>query len=341
MFMAGIVLLTPQPRTPQGFSRGRIVLSSGMPLAPSLFDLQVNGFAGVDFQDPALTGEQLTNALDTLAAGGTRRILLTLITDTLDALERKFANLETLRARSPFIAEILCGYHLEGPWLSPQEGYRGAHPGECMCAPDLRAFQRLQASAGGRIRLVTIAPEWRGSADFIAALVAQEVVVSLGHTNASEAQIDDAINAGATMTTHLGNGCPVTLPRHDNIIQRLLARDELTACLIPDGAHLPPFALRNLFRAKPPGKVLLTTDAMAAAAAPPGRYRIGRLEVESHDGVVRAPGSANLAGSCLTPAQGVANAARWLGVSASEARAMFSTRVAEVFGISLPLVDFR
>jgi N-acetylglucosamine-6-phosphate deacetylase len=312
-----------------------------MPLAPSLFDLQINGFAGVDFQDPALTGEQLTNALDTLAGGGTRRILLTLITDTLDALERKFAHLEALRARSPFIAEIICGYHLEGPWLSPEEGYRGAHPGECMCAPDISAFRRLQAAANGRIRLVTIAPEWPGSAEFIAEVVSQGVVVSLGHTNASEAQIDDAIRAGAKMVTHLGNGCPVILPRHDNVIQRLLARDELIACLIPDGAHLPPFALRNFFRAKPHGKVLLTTDAMAAAAAPPGRYRIGQLEVESRDGAVRAPGSANLAGSCLTPAAGVANAARWLGVSTQEARAMFSTRVAEVFGINLPLVEFR
>jgi N-acetylglucosamine-6-phosphate deacetylase len=312
-----------------------------MPLAPALFDLQINGYAGVDFQNPDLTGDQLHNALDALQATGTRRILLTLITDTLDALERKFSNLEALRARSPFVAEFVCGYHLEGPWLSPEDGYRGAHPGECMRAPDLTAFRRLQAAAGGNIRLVTVAPEWPGSADFIAALVAEKVVVSLGHTNASEAQIDAAIRAGASMITHLGNGCPVTLPRHDNIIQRLLARDELTACLIPDGAHLPPFALRNFFRAKPPGKVLLTTDAMAAADAPPGRYHIGRLEVESRDGVVRAPGSANLAGSCLSPAQGVANAAQWLGVSTQEARAMFSTRVAEIFGIALPLVEFR
>jgi N-acetylglucosamine-6-phosphate deacetylase len=143
------------------------------------------------------------------------------------------------------------------------------------------------------------------------------------------------------MCTHLGNGCPVHLPRHDNIIQRLLSRDELIACLIPDGAHLPPFALRNYFRAKPPGKVLLTTDCMSAAGAPPGRYHIGRLEVESRDGFVRAPGSANLAGSCLVPADGVTNATRWLGVSVQEARAMFSSRVAEVFGINLPLIEFR
>lgn len=312
-----------------------------MPPAPALFDLQVNGYAGVDFQDENLTGERLGHAVHALAAGGTRRILLTLITDTLDALQKKFANIEALRAAQPAIAEMVCGYHLEGPWLSPEEGYRGAHRGEWMCAPDLGAFRRLQEASGGNIRLLTVAPEWPGSAEFIAAVAGQGVVVSLGHTNASEAQIDAAIQAGATMCTHLGNGTPVILPRHDNIIQRLLARDELIACLIPDGAHLPPATLRNFFRAKPPGKVLLTTDAMSAAGAPPGLYRIGRLEVESRDGFVRAPGSANLAGSCLAPEDGVSNAARWLGVPHQEARAMFSTRVAEVFGIDLPLIEFQ
>jgi N-acetylglucosamine-6-phosphate deacetylase len=165
-----------------------------------------------------------------------------------------------------------------------------------------------------------------------------EVVVSLGHTNANEAQIDAAIRAGASLCTHLGNGVPQVLPRHDNVIQRLLARDELTACLIPDGVHLPPFVLRNCFRAKPAGKVLLTTDAMAAAGAPPGLYSLGNSIVESRDGVVRQPGQANFAGSCLTPDEGVENAARWLGLTKIEARALFSTRVAELFQIPLPQI---
>lgn len=310
-----------------------------MPLAPALFDLQINGFAGVDFQDETLTAEQLIKAVDALVAGGTHRILLTFITDTLDALERKFANVQLIRAAHPQVAEVVCGYHLEGPWLSPEEGYRGAHRGECMCAPDLAAFERLQSAAGGKIKLLTVAPEWPGSAEFIAEVAGQGVVVSLGHTNASDEQIDAAIRAGATMCTHLGNGTPVILPRHYNVIQRLLSRDELVACLIPDGAHLPPFTLRNFFRAKPAGKVLLTTDAMAAAGAPEGRYRIGRLEVESRGGVVRAPGSANLAGSCLLPADGVTNASRWLGIPEHEARAMFSTQVAAIFGIDLPSIE--
>ncbi len=310
-----------------------------MPLVPSLFDLQVNGYAGVDFQNISLTQGDLRRAVDALCAAQTHRILLTFITDDMDALAHKFAQVEQYRAADPVIAETVCGYHLEGPFMSPEEGYRGAHPAEYMRPPDLASFRRLQESAGGNIRLLTLAPEWPGSPEFIAAVAAQGVVISLGHTNASEEQIDEAIRAGATMITHLGNGCPVTLPRHNNVIQRLLARDELTACLIPDGAHLPHFTVRNFFRAKPRGKVLLTTDAMAAAGAPPGLYRIGRLEVESRDGFVRAPGSANLAGSCLAPPDGVANAAKWIGIPEAEARGMFSTAVAERFGIRLPQIE--
>ncbi len=307
--------------------------------AVSLFDLQVNGFAGVDFQQPALTLAELRRAIDALWRCETRRILLTLISDEVDALCRKFAHLERLRAQDPIVAETVCGYHLEGPFLSPEEGYRGAHSASVQRPPSLVNFTQLQAAAGGHIRLVTLAPEHPGSTEFIQEVAAGGVRVSLGHTNATDAQIDEAIRAGATLCTHLGNGVPQELPRHDNIIQRLLARDELTACFIPDGVHLPPFALRNFFRAKPPAKVLLTTDAVAAAGAPEGRYTIGAIEIESRGGVVRQPGRPNLAGSCLTPDRGVANATQWLGISLVEARALFSTRVGEFFGIELPSLD--
>lgn len=306
---------------------------------PSLFDLQVNGFAGVDFQQPSLALDDLRRAVQSLQAHQTRRILLTLITDEIGALCRKFARIEELRRADPEIAAVVCGYHLEGPWLSPEPGFCGAHPPDRMCPPSLQDYRRLQDAAGGNIRLITIAPEWPGSDEFIAAVVREKVVISLGHTDASEAQIDTAIRAGATLVTHLGNGVPQTLHRHDNVIQRLLARDELTACLIPDGIHLPPFVLRNLFRAKLPGRAIFTTDAMAAAGAPPGRYTIGHSEVESRDGVVRVPGKPNFAGSSLTPDRGVANAAAWLGISLADARALFSTTAARLFAITLPPLD--
>ncbi len=305
----------------------------------SLFDLQINGFAGVDFQQAELTLDELRRAVQALHAHQTQRIFLTLITDDLEALCRKFARVEELRRADAQIAETICGYHLEGPWLSPEPGYCGAHPAEHMRGPSLADYRRLQDAAGGNIRLITIAPEWPGSDELIAEATREKVVISLGHTNASDAQIDTAIRAGATLCTHLGNGVPMTLLRHDNVIHRLLARDELTACLIPDGIHLPPFVLRNYFRAKPPGRAIFTTDAMAAAAAPPGRYTIGASEVESRDGVVRVPGKPNFAGSALTPDRGVTNAAAWLGLSLADARALFSTTAARHFAITLPSLE--
>jgi len=306
--------------------------------ATSLFDLQVNGFAGVDFQTVELTLPDLRRAVEALRACQTHRILLTLITDEIEALAAKFRHIQELRAQDALIAETICGYHLEGPFLSAEDGYRGAHPAGAQLAPDWEAFRELQTAAGGRIKLLTIAPELPGSAEFIAEAAQAGVVVSLGHTNASDAQIDAAIRAGAKLCTHLGNGVPQTLHRHDNVVQRLLARDELTACFIPDGVHLPPAVLKNFFRAKPRGKVLFTTDAVSAAGAPPGRYTVGSLKVESKDGVVRQPGRKNFAGSCLTPDQGVTNAARWLGIPATEARGMFSTQAAAHFGVGLPII---
>ena len=306
----------------------------------SLFDIQVNGFAGVDFQQPGLTDADLHQAVKSLAAHETLRFFATLITDDVEALAGKFANLERIRATDAVVASAVCGYHLEGPWLSPEPGYRGAHESRHMLAPDIRTFERLQAAAGGNIRLVTLAPEWPGSMEFIRAVVGMGVQVSLGHTNASESEITVAIEAGARFCTHLGNGVPTELHRHDNVIQRLLARDELIAFFIPDGIHLPPTVLKNFFRAKPAGNALFTTDCMAAAGAPSGRYPLGNLFMEvGDDRIVRQPGRSNFAGSALCPDEGVKNIKRWLGLNAEDARQLFSTAIADVFQIKLPAIS--
>ena len=305
--------------------------------AAGLFDFQVNGFGGVDFQRDNLTSTEFAHAVAALRQHGTSGIFATLITDEIDALCRRFAALEKLCATVPSAGAAILGYHLEGPWLSPTPGYRGAHPAGPMRAPTLADYERLQAAAHGRLRLITLAPEWPGSAEFIAAVTQQGVHVSLGHTNASEAEIDAAIRAGARFCTHLGNGCPLELPRHDNIVQRLLARDELTACFIPDGIHLPKGVLKNFVRAKPTGRVLFTTDAMAGAGAPPGRYTIGpHLIAVGADGVARQPGEKNFAGSTLTPDVGVRHIADWLNLTPETARNFWSTAPAAAFGITLP-----
>lgn len=305
----------------------------------SLFDIQINGFAGVDFQSENLDVAEVRRAVDALAAHETLRFFPTLITGPLEKLEAKFAQFENIRRQDSVVREAACGYHLEGPWLSCSPGFHGAHNPQYMGPPDYDAFQRLQAAAGGNIRLLTVAPEHPGSAEFIRKVVADGVAVSLGHTDAQDADIDAAVDAGARFCTHLGNGVPEMMHRHNNVIQRLLARDDLTAFFIPDGIHLPPFVLKNLFRAKPEGRVLFTTDCMAAAGAPNGTYRIGEMELYvGSDRVVRQPGGKGFAGSALTPDEGVANVARWLGTGEKKARALFSTDVASAFGISLPQI---
>ena len=305
--------------------------------AAGLFDFQVNGFGGVDFQRDNLTSTEFAHAVAALRQHGTSGIFATLITDEIESLCRRFAALEKLCATVPSAGAAILGYHLEGPWLSPTPGYRGAHPAGPMRAPTFADYERLQAAAHGRLRLITLAPEWPGSAEFIAAVTQQGVHVSLGHTNASEAEIDAAIRAGARFCTHLGNGCPLELPRHDNIVQRLLARDELTACFIPDGIHLPKGVLKNFVRAKPNGRVLFTTDAMAGAGAPPGRYTIGpHLITVGADGVARQPGEKNFAGSTLTPDVGVRHIADWLNLTPEAAYHLWSTAPTAAFGITIP-----
>lgn len=297
-----------------------------------LFDFQVNGFAGVDFQREGLTRDDWHRALTALHRHGVARIFVAQITDSLDALCRRFEAMEQMRGRLLSMAETVAGYHLEGPWLYAEPGYCGAHPTEQMRPPTVADFNRLQTAAGGRIRLVTVAPELPGCIEFIHALHDTGVHISLGHTAAGEKQIDLAIQAGARFCTHLGNATPAVLPRHDNIIQRLLSRDDLTACFVPDGLHLPAFVLRNLYRAKPPGRVLFTTDAMAGAAAPAGRYSLGRLDVEVQDnGIARNP-DGGFAGSTLTPDEGVRRTAYYLGLSLAESEHLWSEAPLRAFG---------
>ena len=300
------------------------------------FDLQVNGFGGVDFQRDDLTLAEVRHAVEVLERHRMAGILVTLITDSVDALCRKFEHWEVLRSSDPRVARMVRGYHLEGPWISREPGYYGAHPLKWAVDAKPGDYRRLRDAAGGALKLITLAPEVPGAIELIALARAEGIRIGLGHTNATEPSIDAAIRAGATLATHLGNAVPASLPRHDNIIQRLLARDELIACLIPDGLHLPPFVLKNFFRAKGRDGVFFTSDAMAAAGAGPGRFTIGPIEVDvGNDGVVRLPGDGRFAGSSLTLEVGSQNIANWLELSAEDAVALCASRPAEHFGIHL------
>ena len=287
------------------------------------FDLQVNGFAGVDFNRPGLAGEELLRATRAMWPHGVGRFLPTVITASLDAMARTLATIRRAREEAPVLARAIPGIHLEGPFLCPEDGPRGAHPRAHICDPDWGMFCRLQDAADGLIRLATMAPERPGALDLIGRLRKAGVVVAIGHTDATDADIDAAVQAGAQLSTHLGNGAHALLPRHRNYVQKQLATDGLLASIIVDGHHLTDYFVKNVIRCKMPERVILITDAMAAAAAPPGIYRLGEVMAEAlPDGAVRLPGTPYLAGSALTMDRAVENVQQYAGVPLEQALAM-------------------
>jgi N-acetylglucosamine-6-phosphate deacetylase len=296
---------------------------------PGLFDLQVNGFGGVDFNAPNLTADHVVNAVDRIRATGVTRCLPTLITSSLDAF---CVNARMIASVShPAIA----GIHMEGPYVSPDEGARGAHARAHVRPASVDDFERRQEAAGGRIVLVTLAPEAPGAMALVEHLVAAGVRVAIGHTMATSQQIADAIGAGASLATHLGNGCPQMLPRHPNAIWELLAADAVFASVIVDGHHLPPATVKSMVRANGPARTILVTDAIAAAAAAPGRYTIGDVECElGENGRVSLPGTPYLAGSSLTLNRAIANTVRFTGLPIDEVIPMASTIPASYLGMT-------
>jgi N-acetylglucosamine-6-phosphate deacetylase len=296
---------------------------------PGLIDLQVNGFAGVDFNSADLTADRLSHAVTRIRATGVSRCLPTLITSPFESFAR---NARIIAASSdPTVA----GIHMEGPYISGEEGARGAHPAADVAHASRDDFERRQEAAHGRILLVTLAPEVPGVLDLIEHLVDTGVRVAIGHTAATPRQIGDAIAAGASLATHLGNGCPSLLPRHPNVLWSLLASDEVTASLIVDGHHLPADTVRVMTRAKGPSRCILITDAMAAAGSPPGRYTIGGVVCDaSETGRVSLPDTEYLAGSSLTLPIAIANTVRFSRLPIESVIAMASSIPARFLGIA-------
>jgi N-acetylglucosamine-6-phosphate deacetylase len=283
-------------------------------MAPAGVDLQVNGFGGVDFQQDDLPLPELLRAVRLLRSGGCGRFLLTLMTDAWPALLRRLSHLRSLRASCPELHRAILGWHLEGPFLSSEPGFHGAHAVEHTCDPAPERIRELRQLTGSDCVLLTLAPERRGALEAIAQARALGMTVCLGHTNASAEVLRQARLAGAQAFTHLSNGCPPRLDRQDNILWRVLDAGDWLISLIPDGIHVSPPLFRILHRLLPADSVFYVTDAMAAAGAPPGRYRLGRLELEiGDDRVVRLPGTQQFAGSALEPLDAARRAARMRG----------------------------
>ena len=295
---------------------------------PGFFDLQVNGFAGVDFNDPGCTPDQLRHATAHMRATGVTQYLPTLITSSFEQFAR------CARTIAEFPDRSIVGIHMEGPYISPLDGPRGAHPRAETREASVEDFARRQAAADGRIVLVTLAPEVPGALPLIEYLVKANVRVAIGHTAATAGEIRDAIGAGASLSTHLGNGCAQMLPRHPNFVWEQLAADELFASFIVDGHHLPSATVKAMIRAKTPARAILVTDAVAAAGCVPGVYMLGGTEVElSADGRVAVPGAQNLAGSALAMHAAVANTVRFTGLPIADVLPMASTLPAQYMGV--------
>jgi len=274
-------------------------------LVPGFIDIQVNGFAGVDYNSAATPAEEIIRSAEVIRGTGVTRFFPTVITGPPEAMVASLKNLAAVRDKS------IEGFHVEGPHLSPEDGPRGAHPLASIRPPDLDEYKRWQEATDGRIRLVTVSPHWGQAPAYIEALVRDGVTVSIGHTHASSAEIADAVSAGASMSTHLGNAAHALIRKQPNYIWDQLAEDRLTASFICDGIHLGAAFLKSAIRAKQLERVVLVTDASSPAGAKPGRYYLGAQAVDlTGDGRVVLAGTDRLAGSALKMIEAVTNTMR-------------------------------
>lgn len=303
-------------------------------VAPAFFDLQINGCDDHNFSSESLTIDSVRHVVDVCRKHGISGLCPTLVTNSFAALSHGLATLRKARERDSVIRHAIPAIHLEGPYLSPEDGPRGAHPRQHIRPPDWDEFCRFQDAAGGLIRLMTLAPEHEGALPFIERLATSGVVVALGHTAADGPRLCDAVSAGARLSTHLGNGCHATLPRHPNVIWEQLADDRLWVSMICDGHHLPPSVVRCIVGVKTPARTILTCDASPFAGCASGRYRAWDEEFEVlPEGKIVVPGTPYLAGSWAFTDLCVANVMRYAGVNLQEAVDMAGARPRELLGL--------
>lgn len=299
-------------------------------LAAGFIDIQVNGFAGVDYNSPEASHQEIGRSLRTMFSTGVTRCFPTVITGDPERMLSALRNLAAARESLPE-GPAMEAFHVEGPHISPEDGPRGAHPRRWVRPPDIEEYRRWQDAARGNVRLVTLSPEWPEAPRYIEALAREGVVTSIGHTKATAEQIQDAVSAGATLSTHIGNGAHSVMQRHPNYIWEQLAEDRLNASMIVDGIHLGPAFLKVALRAKGVERSVLITDAVMPAMCKPGRYMLGEVEVDLHeDESVRMAGGARLAGSSLRMDRGVGNLMKIAGLTLAEAVTMATTNPARV-----------
>ncbi len=299
-------------------------------LAPGFIDLQVNGFAGVDYNSPAASMESIGASIRRLFSTGVTRFFPTVITGSPESMLGALRNLAHARETLPE-GPAIEAIHVEGPHISPEDGPRGAHPVRWVRPPDLEEYRRWQDAASGNVRLITLSPEWPDAPRYIEHITRDGVVASIGHTRAMRQQIQDAVRAGATLSTHLGNALLPARPRDPHYLWEQLAEDRLAASFIVDGLHLTEAFLRVGLRTKGIERSILITDAVAPAMCEPGEYQLGEVEVElKPDDRVVLRGGTRLAGSSLRMDRAIGNAMRIAGLGLSEAVSMATSNPARI-----------
>lgn len=297
------------------------------------FDLQVNGALGIGFTSDSLTIDEIRTVSDLMLQHAVSGFCPTVITASFATQRASFAALAKA-VQEPELRLRMPAFHLEGPYLSPEDGPRGAHPREHIREPNWGEFRRLQDAAEGNIRLVTLAPERPGAIEMIGRLCASGIVVALGHTAATPETIREAVQAGATLSTHLGNGSHALLPRHDNYFWEQLACDGLHASIIADGHHLPPALLKVILRAKTAERLILISDASPLAGLPAGRYQQWGAELEVKGGRIGVAGTPYLAGSGAFLDDCVAHFVMATGIPFDDAARMASVNPRKLLSLS-------
>lgn len=304
-----------------------------MYVAPGLIDIQINGYMGVDFADQDLNLEGIRKATRALWKEGVTTYLPTLITADRKSLKNSFSILSQALADEE-IGPSIPGFHLEGPFISPEKGFRGAHLEKYIRKPDWNEFAELQQAAKNRIKLITVAPEIDGAVPFIQNCSREGVIVSLGHHNGNAEQIEKAVVAGATLSTHLGNGCANMIDRHNNPIWPQLSEDRLSVTIIADGFHLNKQEVRTFYKAKGIDRTILVSDALDLAGLEPGEYTRWERTVLLTPDVVKFPAENVLAGAAAPITTGISNIMNYTGCNLGDAIQMASTNPAKILQLN-------
>ena len=305
-------------------------------IAPGFFDNQVNGFAGVSFAfgESDLTAEGIEKATRELWKFGVTTYLPTLTTNSREVLEKNFSLLAEA-VNNPRLLGAIPGFHLEGPYINPADGFRGAHPKQFVLLPDWNEFQALNKAAGGKILQVTLAPEMEGAQDFIKNCRNNRIIVAAGHHNANREQLDEAVQNGVRISTHLGNGCANMINRHNNPLWPQLSNDSLWISIICDGFHLLSEEIRVFYKTKGVAKTIITSDVTSYASLPPGVYKTqtGETIELTKEGKLHYPEQQVLYGSASPITKGVGNIMKVTGCSLADAIQMAATNPAKLYNL--------